>query len=167
MNEKYRKKYQKPVAESDSLAERLSRQEEFKLKMSAYLKNTQTEREEDNMKRDLSQRVISRWYRSPEISLIYPDYDKSCDIWSLGCVLAELMACSKPYSSKKMYQLNRRILFSGHSSYPLSPRRDIDNKSIKHSDQMFKILEKIKIDLDIDASFLTDENSISFLKDIA
>ena len=83
-NEKYRRHYYKPIAESNSLPDRYSRQEEFYKNMSTYLNKTQDERCEDNKDRDLTQHVASRWYRAPEISLICPNYDKSSDIWSMG-----------------------------------------------------------------------------------
>jgi cyclin-dependent kinase 2 len=34
--------------------------------------------------------VVTLWYRSPEILLGAPEYDSSVDVWSLGCVFAEL-----------------------------------------------------------------------------
>ncbi|CAO3642064.1 unnamed protein product [Mucor fragilis] len=35
--------------------------------------------------------VVTRWYRSPEIMLSRKTYDKPIDIWSVGCILAELL----------------------------------------------------------------------------
>lgn len=46
--------------------------------------------------RQLSPHVVSRVYRSPEIILMQDTYDSSSDIWSLGCVLAELIHVSIP-----------------------------------------------------------------------
>ncbi|KAK4518288.1 uncharacterized protein ATC70_001640 [Mucor velutinosus] len=43
--------------------------------------------------------VVTRWYRSPEIMLSRKTYDKPIDIWSVGCILAEL--------------LGRKVLFRG------------------------------------------------------
>jgi len=65
--------------------------------MSKYLSKTHKEREEDNKKRDLSEVCQSRWFRAPEVALILPDYNKSIDIWSLGCILGEMMSCTIPY----------------------------------------------------------------------
>ena len=39
----------------------------------------------------LSRRVGTRWYRAPEIILLNPHYDTKVDIWSLGCIFAELL----------------------------------------------------------------------------
>ena len=44
--------------------------------------------------RDLSNHVVSRWYRPPEIILLEKTYDQAVDIWSLGCVLAEMIYCT-------------------------------------------------------------------------
>jgi len=37
-------------------------------------------------------RVITRWYRPPELLLGQTQYDEAVDIWSLGCVFAELVS---------------------------------------------------------------------------
>lgn len=34
--------------------------------------------------------VVTLWYRSPELLLSCPEYDYSVDMWSAGCILAEL-----------------------------------------------------------------------------
>lgn len=35
--------------------------------------------------------VATRWYRAPEIIVGWGDYTKAVDIWSIGCILAELI----------------------------------------------------------------------------
>lgn len=40
--------------------------------------------------------VITQWYRPPEVLLGYLQYDEKVDIWSAGCVLAELLFCGDP-----------------------------------------------------------------------
>jgi mitogen-activated protein kinase 1/3 len=40
---------------------------------------------------DLSEYVATRWYRAPEVLLNYPTYGTPIDVWSVGCILAELM----------------------------------------------------------------------------
>lgn len=42
--------------------------------------------------RPLSNRVVTLWYRSPELLLGTHAYDEAVDMWSAGCVLAELLA---------------------------------------------------------------------------
>jgi cell division cycle 2-like protein len=41
--------------------------------------------------KNLTQGVVTLWYRSPEMLLGQSDYSKSVDIWSLGCILAEII----------------------------------------------------------------------------
>lgn len=36
--------------------------------------------------------VATRWYRSPEILLGSMKYTKGVDMWSLGCIMAEMIA---------------------------------------------------------------------------
>ncbi|XP_058730988.1 probable serine/threonine-protein kinase At1g54610 [Vicia villosa] len=38
----------------------------------------------------LTNRVVTLWYRAPELLLGSTDYDYSIDIWSVGCLLAEM-----------------------------------------------------------------------------
>ena len=35
--------------------------------------------------------MVARWYRPPEIILTANTYDYKIDVWSLGCIFAELM----------------------------------------------------------------------------
>lgn len=48
---------------------------------------------------DLTLYVVTRWYRAPELLLQAPAYNEAVDMWSVGCILAEL--------------LGRRTLFPG------------------------------------------------------
>lgn len=56
---------------------------------------------------EYSVRVASRYYKSPELLVDYPYYDYSLDIWSFGCVLAELVYRKAPFfhGSKNSDQL--------------------------------------------------------------
>jgi len=44
----------------------------------------------------LTEYVVTRWYRAPEIMLACHQYAKPIDVWSVGCIFAELLA-RKPY----------------------------------------------------------------------
>ena len=35
--------------------------------------------------------VATRWYRAPEVILSWKKYTKAIDMWSIGCILAELV----------------------------------------------------------------------------
>lgn len=42
-------------------------------------------------KQPLTSRVVTLWYRPPELLLGSTDYGPSVDLWSVGCVFAELL----------------------------------------------------------------------------
>jgi serine/threonine protein kinase len=44
----------------------------------------------------LTSRVVTMWYRPPELLLGSTDYNASVDLWSAGCVFAE-MFIGKPF----------------------------------------------------------------------
>jgi len=39
----------------------------------------------------MTQYVATRWYRAPELMLLPLNYTASIDIWSVGCILAEML----------------------------------------------------------------------------
>lgn len=47
----------------------------------------------------MTEYVVTRWYRAPELLLNSSDYTAAIDVWSVGCIFMELM--------------NRRPLFPG------------------------------------------------------
>lgn len=48
---------------------------------------------------NLTDYVVTRWYRAPEVVLMASEYSKKIDVWSVGCILAEM--------------IHRRALFMG------------------------------------------------------
>lgn len=71
---------------------------------------------QQGLSRQLTKHVVTRWYRAPELILIQP-YGSAVDIWSLGCIFAELLSMQE--GSVPTYQ-DRVPLFPGGSCYPLS-----------------------------------------------
>lgn len=75
-----------------------------------------------NFNRSLSNHVVSRRYRAPEIILLEKKYDQAIDMWSVGCILAEMLmrveTTSYSKNSSETFEFN---LFPGSSCYPLSP----------------------------------------------
>uniref|UniRef100_A0A3Q3A815 Mitogen-activated protein kinase n=1 Tax=Kryptolebias marmoratus TaxID=37003 RepID=A0A3Q3A815_KRYMA len=65
----------------------------------------------------LTEYVATRWYRAPEIMLNSKGYSKSIDIWSVGCILAEMLS-NKPIFPGKHYldQLNHILGILGSPS---------------------------------------------------
>lgn len=48
----------------------------------------------------MTEYVCTRWYRAPEVLCSWTDYSSAIDIWSIGCILAEM------YSRKPLYPGN-------------------------------------------------------------
>merc|ERR1712000_480012 len=65
----------------------------------------------------LTDYVATRWYRAPEILLGSQKYTKGVDMWSVGCILGELLG-GKPMfpGSSTMNQLDRIIEITGTPS---------------------------------------------------
>jgi len=63
--------------------------------------------------------VATRWYRAPEILLGSTEYTKGVDLWSVGCILGELLS-GKPLfpGTSTMNQLDRIIEVTGRPSKP-------------------------------------------------
>ena len=70
----------------------------------------------------MSTHMGSRWYRAPEISLVQP-YDNASDMWSLGCILYELLKSTiSPTADTNESAVKKSALFQGDHCYPLSPK---------------------------------------------
>lgn len=66
----------------------------------------------------LDKHVVTRWYRAPEICL-QSEYTTQIDIWSVGCILAELLSVIRKEHNEQFK--TPTILFPGKSNFPLSP----------------------------------------------
>ena len=58
-------------------------------------------------------------YMAPEIA-DFQEYGIESDLWSLGCILGELISFSDPYRTKKSVKAGLAI-FKGNSCFPMSP----------------------------------------------
>mmetsp|Transcript_45869 Transcript_45869/g.143911 ORF Transcript_45869/g.143911 Transcript_45869/m.143911 type:complete len:411 (-) Transcript_45869:40-1272(-) len=47
---------------------------------------------ESDMDKEMTQYVVTRWYRAPELIMLAKDYTSAIDIWSAGCIMAELLS---------------------------------------------------------------------------
>lgn len=71
------------------------------------------------LKRHLTGHVVTRWYRAPELILLQDNYTQAIDVWSAGCIYAELLGMLEGFRFE-----DRRALFPGASCFPLSPDRE-------------------------------------------
>lgn len=90
--------------------------------------------------------MVTRWYRAPEIILLADHYTSAIDIWSVGCIFAELLSMMKENYATVF---DREPLFPGNSCFPLSPGYNMD-EDIKEfasdnmkNDQLNKIFDVI------------------------
>ena len=42
-------------------------------------------------KRVMTEYVATRWYRAPELMLSLNEYSEAIDMWSVGCIFAEML----------------------------------------------------------------------------
>lgn len=117
-----------------------------------------------NMKRELTGHVVTRWYRAPELILLEKDYGPAIDIWSVGCIFAELLSMMKEHAPT---YLDRKPLFPGSSCFPLSPDHKAEKKhGFPHSstDQLNVIFDIIGTPNEEEKSFVTDAKALEYLK---
>lgn len=60
----------------------------------------------------MTEYVATRWYRAPEIMLTFKEYTKAIDVWSVGCILAEMLSGKPLFPGKdcESYIMNRGLL---------------------------------------------------------
>lgn len=56
--------------------------------------------------------VVTRWYRAPEIILKASEYNKAIDVWSVGCIFAELLGRTPLFPGKVFNITYLRTIFS-------------------------------------------------------
>lgn len=54
--------------------------------------------------------VVTRWYRAPELLLECERYDTSVDMWSVGCIFAEMLR-RKPFLKGRDYLHQLKLIF--------------------------------------------------------
>ena len=117
----------------------------------------------------LSCHVVTRWYRAPELILIESDYTSAIDVWSVGCIFAELMMMIKENAPTF---IDRTPLFPGKFCFPLSPPGSKKVRLNEHgfpnekSDQLAVIFDVIGTPSEDDIQFITDENALLYLKSL-
>ena len=118
-----------------------------------------------NVKRELTGHVVTRWYRAPELILLEKDYTAAIDVWSLGCILAELLGMIKENAPTF---LDRSPLFPGTSCFPLSPDRsnNVKKGGFPHSsqDQLNMIFSVLGTPKEEDLDFVTDAKALEYIK---
>uniref|UniRef100_A0A1B6KES4 mitogen-activated protein kinase n=1 Tax=Graphocephala atropunctata TaxID=36148 RepID=A0A1B6KES4_9HEMI len=85
--------------------------------------------------------VATRWYRAPEIMLNWMHYNQTVDIWSVGCIMAELLTGRTLFpGTDHIHQLNliMEILGTPHAEFMLK----ISSESARNYIQSLPPLKK-------------------------
>lgn len=110
----------------------------------------------------MTEYVVTRWYRAPELLLSNGSYSSAIDMWSVGCILAELYArepilpgrdvknqitviCNligKPTEEETAWVTNRRAR-QFISYLPDAPRRDLRTVLRDVSDDAIDLIDKL------------------------
>jgi len=64
----------------------------------------------DTTSSKLTEYVVTRYYRAPEVVLLASEYGKPIDIWSVGCILCELIGRKTIFKGKDHLDQIRQIL---------------------------------------------------------
>jgi serine/threonine protein kinase len=60
----------------------------------------------NNATSNLSNRVVTLWYRAPELLFGSTKYTNKIDMWSLGCIFAELLIGSPLFAGDSTWLIN-------------------------------------------------------------
>ncbi|VDL18590.1 unnamed protein product [Hymenolepis diminuta] len=93
---------------------------DFGLTRSLARINGQKDREMDNP--ELTEYVATRWYRAPEILLSSTHYTKGVDMWSIGCILAEMFIGKALFPGTSTLNQLEKIMSVG----PKPTREDVE-----------------------------------------
>ncbi|CAI9765891.1 unnamed protein product [Fraxinus pennsylvanica] len=100
-----------------------------------------------NNKQPMTSRVVTLWYRPPELLLGATDYGVGVDLWSAGCILAELFA-RKPIMTGRteVEQLHRIFKLCGSPSEEYWKKSKLPHATIFKPQQAYKrcIVETFK-----------------------
>ena len=66
------------------------------------------------------------YYASPEVWKDHP-YDNKSDIWSLGCVLYEMITLKPPFRAQNMEQLYKKVISGDYNKIPSNYSEDLSN----------------------------------------
>ncbi|KAL2464108.1 putative serine/threonine-protein kinase [Forsythia ovata] len=92
-----------------------------------------------NNKQPMTSRVVTLWYRPPELLLGATDYGVGVDLWSAGCILAELFA-RKPIMTGRteVEQLHRIFKLCGSPSEEYWKKSKLPHATIFKPQQAYK-----------------------------
>ena len=54
--------------------------------------------------------LVERWWRAPEVMVSWEQYNNKLDIWSVGCIMAELLRLTALFPGTDYMDQLRRII---------------------------------------------------------
>jgi len=84
--------------------------------------------------------VVSRWYRAPELLLKDAQYSDAIDVWSVGCIFAELLETLNPNGPRRTVTGRIAPLFPGNTSFLSDPRRATAAAETSQLAAIFKVV---------------------------
>ncbi|KAH0476808.1 MAG: uncharacterized protein KVP18_000303 [Porospora cf. gigantea A] len=122
---------------------------------------------DENARMKLTQHVVTRWYRAPELILLQDNYNEAIDVWSVGCIMAELLGMN--LKNVRSWR-DRQPLFPGQCCYPLSPDHKTRNTSRFASrgarDQLHMIFNQVGLPTDEDLAALRLKDAKAYVKNL-
>lgn len=110
--------------------------------------------------RRMTMHVVTRWYRAPELILCLPNYSFPADIWSAGCIFAELLGMQE----ESVPNPSGRIpLFPGRSC-ALSKDGHTTERHADRSDQLDVIFDNIGTPTEEEIAEIADDDTKAFLR---
>jgi mitogen-activated protein kinase 1/3 len=113
---------------------------------------------DSKLKKQMTQHVMTRWYRAPEIILFEPFYAAPVDIWAVGCIFGELLG-------KLPGNKSTGPLFPGTSCYPMSPMiiQQQDKTFVDVTDQFLCIMRVLGSPQQQDLDFIVNKNALGYV----
>ena len=114
---------------------------------------TSKDKKEKKEKRPLTPGVGTKWYKSPEIIFGNKHYDKSVDIWSFGCLMAEMFLLEPLFPGSTDFEMINLIFsfigFSKEDESVLKPQLHINYRERPKNifENTFDTADKDSIDL--------------------
>ena len=75
----------------------------------------------------LAYRQERRWYRAPEVMLTFKEYTRAIDVWSVGCVLAEMLSGKPLFPGRDCIPSPFDLSSSAHTLYSPRPPSTVDH----------------------------------------
>nr|XP_056723453.1 mitogen-activated protein kinase 13 isoform X1 [Euleptes europaea] len=90
--------------------------------------------------------VVTRWYRAPEVILNWMHYNQNVDVWSVGCIMAEMLTGKTLFKGKDyLDQLTQILKVTGIPSEELVQK--LEDKAAKSYIQTLPKIPKMDLSL--------------------